>query len=235
MLKINDVIYSSDIGCYSLGNYEPFSEADVLLSMGSSIGVASGFTRATDQRAIAFIGDSTFFHAGIPALINAVHNNSRMLLVIMDNDVTAMTGRQPNPGTPDQLKLAPSGRVSIEKIVEAIGVPYLKTVDPYDLKETLGAVMEGLKGDGVSVVIARRECAIIRDSRMHKEGKSVKYRVDPEKCSACLNCVEHFACPALSISGGKVSIDPVLCDGCGVCSEPYVCPFQAIEVIPVVS
>ena len=233
MLKISDVIYSSDIGCYSLGNYEPFSEADVLLSMGSSIGVASGFTKATDQRVIAFIGDSTFFHAGIPALINAVHNNSRMLLVIMDNDVTAMTGRQPNPGTPDQLKLAPSGRVSIEKIVEAIGVPYLKIVDPYDLKETLGAVMEGLKGDGVSVVIARRECAIIRDSRKHREGESVKYRVAPKKCSACLNCVEHFACPALSISGGKISIDPVLCDGCGVCSEPYVCPFQAIEVIPV--
>ncbi|MCL4336254.1 MAG: indolepyruvate ferredoxin oxidoreductase subunit alpha [Candidatus Thermoplasmatota archaeon] len=233
MLKINDVIYSSDIGCYSLGNYEPFSEADVLLSMGSSIGVASGFTKATGQRVIAFIGDSTFFHAGIPALINAVHNNSRMLLVIMDNDVTAMTGRQPNPGTPDQLKLAPSGRVSIEKIVEAIGVPYLKIVDPYDLKETLGAVMEGLKGDGVSVVIARRECAIIRDSRKHREGESVKYRVAPKKCSACLNCVEHFACPALSISGGKISIDPVLCDGCGVCSEPYVCPFQAIEVIPV--
>ena len=233
MLKVNDVIYSSDIGCYSLGNYEPFSEADVLLSMGSSIGVASGFTRVTDQRVIAFIGDSTFFHAGIPALINAVHNNSRMLLVIMDNDVTAMTGRQPNPGTPDQLKLAPSGRVSIEKIVEAIGVPYLKIVDPYDLKETLGAVMEGLKGDGVSVVIARRECAIIRDSRKHREGETVKYRVSLEKCSACLNCVEHFACPALSISGGKISIDPVLCDGCGVCSEPYVCPFQAIEVISV--
>ena len=230
MLKLDDPIYSSDIGCYSLGNYEPFREADIMLEMGSSVGVGSGFTKATDQRVISFIGDSTFFHAGIPALVNAVNNNSRMLVVIMDNDVTAMTGRQPNPGTPVSLTTGRSRNLSIENIVRSLGVESVRTVDPYNLKETLSAIMDGLKGEGVSVVIAKRECAILRDNRMRKEGHEVKYRVIPEKCSSCFNCVENFACPALSVSEGKVTIDPILCDGCGVCSQPYVCPFRAIEV-----
>lgn len=230
MLKLDDAIYSSDIGCYSLGNFEPFNEADVLLEMGSSIGVGSGFTRATDQRVIAFIGDSTFFHSGIPALVNAVNNGSRMLVVIMDNDVTAMTGRQPNPGTPVELAPEKTVSLSIPDVVRSLGIDSVRTVDPYDLRETLGAIMDGLRSDGVSVVIAKRECAILRDNRMRKEGKEIKYRVIPEKCSSCFNCVENFACPALSIKEGKVSIDPVICDGCGVCSQPYVCPFRAIEV-----
>ncbi len=230
MLKIENPIYSSDIGCYSLGNYEPFEEADIMLDMGSSIGVGSGFTKATDQRIISFIGDSTFFHSGIPALVNAVNNNSRMLVVIMDNDVTAMTGRQPNPGTPIALTTGRDKNLSIENIVKSLGIEYVRTVDPYNLKETLSAMMDGLREDGVSVVVARRECAILRDNRMRKEGEVIKYQVIPEKCSSCFNCVENFACPALSVSDGKVTIDPVLCDGCGVCTQPYVCPFQAIEV-----
>lgn len=230
MLKIKDPVYSSDIGCYSLGNYEPFNEADIMLDMGSSLGVGSGLTRSTDQRVIAFIGDSTFFHSGIPALINAVNNGSRILVVILDNDVTAMTGRQPNPGTPVALTPERSANVSIESVVKSLGIDYVKTVDPYDLKETLEAIMDGLRRDGVSVVIARRECAILRDNRMRKEGREVKYQVVPEKCSSCFNCVENFACPALSVKDGKVTIDPVLCDGCGVCAQPFVCPFRAIEV-----
>lgn len=231
MLKLQDPIYSSDIGCYSLGNYEPFNEAEVMLDMGSSIGVGSGFTRATGRPVIAFIGDSTFFHSGIPALVNAVNNGSRMLVVIMDNDVTAMTGRQPNPGTPVSIVPEKKRVLSIEEIVKSLGVESVRTVDPYDLKETLGAIMDGLRGEGVSVVITKRECAIIRDNRMRKEGKEIKFQVDPEKCSSCFNCVENFACPALSVNNGKVTIDPVLCDGCGVCAQPYVCPFRAIEEV----
>ncbi len=227
-----DPVYSSDIGCYSLGNYEPFQEADLLIEMGGSIGAAIGIAKSTDQMPISFIGDSTFFHAGIPPLVNAVKNNSRMLVVIMDNDVTAMTGRQPNPGTP--LNLAPGNarNISIQKVVESLGVEYVKTVDPYDLKETLAAIMGGLKHDGVAVVIAKRECAILRDNRMKKEGPLPKAQVITEKCASCFKCVEDFACPAISIENGKAVIDPVLCDGCGVCTQPYVCPYRAIEVIP---
>ena len=229
MLRIDNPIYSSDIGCYSLGDYEPFKEASVMLSMGSSIGVASGFRGATDRRVISFIGDSTFFHSGIPGLINAVHNRSRILFVIMDNDVTAMTGRQPNPGTPANL-MGGLRSISIADLVKSIGVDFIREIDPYDLRESLAASMEALRHEGVSVIIAKRECAIIRDNRNRKVGISEKYRVNPDKCSGCMNCVTTFSCPAMSISNGKVTIDPALCDGCGVCSQPYVCPFNAIQI-----
>ncbi len=231
MARVNPV-YSSDIGCYSLGNYEPFQEADILIEMGGSIGAAIGISKSTDQMPISFIGDSTFFHAGIPPLVNAVKDGSKMLVVILDNDVTAMTGRQPNPGTP--LNLAPGNarNISIQKVVESLGVEYVKTVDPYDLKETLAAIMGGLKHDGLAVVIAKRECAILRDNRMKKQGPLPKAQVITEKCASCFKCVEDFACPAISIENGKAVIDPVLCDGCGVCTQPYVCPYKAIEVTP---
>lgn len=234
MLRIENPVYSSDIGCYSLGDYEPFQEANVMLSMGSSVGVGSGFTGINDRRVISFIGDSTFFHAGIPGLINAIHNNSRLLVVIMDNDTTAMTGRQPNPGTPAELLLYPERQVSILDIVKSLGVDFVRLADPYDLKEMLSAVMEALRHDGVSVVIAKRECAIIRDNRNRKLGISEKYMVVSDRCTGCMNCVTQFACPAMSVSGNKVVIDDDICDGCGVCSEPYVCPFRAIEKVEVV-
>ncbi|MEM3675471.1 MAG: indolepyruvate ferredoxin oxidoreductase subunit alpha [Thermoplasmataceae archaeon] len=231
MAGIKDPIFSSDIGCYSLGFYEPFQEADVLLSMGSSIGTASGFSIATGQKVIAFIGDSTFYHAGIPPLINAYHNGSSMLLMILDNGITAMTGGQPNPGEADGPNGRPLNIVPIENIVRGIGIDFIRIVDPYDLKATLRAVSEGLRHDGIAVIIARRECAILRDRRMKSEGKIVKFQVDPAKCSLCRNCIEKFACPALH-EEDKVVIDQELCDGCGVCAEPYVCPFGAIKIMP---
>lgn len=233
MLRIQNPVYSSDIGCYSLGDYEPFQEASIMLSMGSSTGVASGFNGSTDRRVISFIGDSTFFHSGIPGLINAVHNGSRILLVIMDNDVTAMTGRQPNPGTPQYLVRGKERSISIAELVRSVGVDFIREFDPYDLRESLSVAMEALKHDGVAVIIAKRECAIIRDNKNRKSGVSEKYRVNPDRCSGCMNCVTTFACPAMSISGGKVIIDPNLCDGCGVCTQPYVCPFNAVEKVEV--
>ncbi|HLH85464.1 MAG TPA: thiamine pyrophosphate-dependent enzyme, partial [Thermoplasmataceae archaeon] len=230
MAGIKDAIFASDIGCYSLGFYEPFQEADDLLSMGSSIGTASGFSIATGQKVIAFIGDSTFYHAGIPPLINAYHNGASMLVMILDNEITAMTGGQPNPGQ----NLGPDGKplntVAIENIVRGIGIDYVRIVDPYDLKTTLREVTAALKQEGIAVIIARRECAILRDRRIRKEGKLVTFQVDPNKCSLCRNCIEKFACPALH-EEEKIVIDQELCDGCGVCAEPYVCPFNAIQIV----
>lgn len=231
MLKIENPVLSSDIGCYSLGYYDPFKMSDLMVDMGASIGIGSGFASITDQKVIAFIGDSTFFHSGIPALINAKMNGSRMLVIVMDNDTTAMTGRQPNPGTPPELFEGKESSVSIEKVAQAIGVPYVRTVDPYDLKETLKVLMEAMKTDDLAVVVAKRECAIIRDARMRREGKKITFQVLQDKCSSCFNCVDNFACPALSVEGGKVTIDPVLCNGCGVCAQPYVCPYRAIEEV----
>ncbi|EQD36924.1 indolepyruvate ferredoxin oxidoreductase, alpha subunit, partial [mine drainage metagenome] len=118
----------------------------------------------------------------------------------------------------------------IEKIVRGIGIEFVKTVDPYNIGELLHAVNESFKVDGPAVIISSRECAILRDAKEKKAGRHVVYAVNVEKCTGCQKCVEDFACPAISLSGGKATIDPDQCDGCGVCAERYVCPFQAIEV-----
>lgn len=231
MANIKNPIYSSDIGCYSLGVYDPYNEADVMIEMGSSIGVGGGLSKATDQKVIAFIGDSTFFHSGITGLVNAVHNESNIVLVVMDNRTTAMTGQQPHPGMDYNGMGDPAPALSIESIAEGIGVKYVKTVDPYDLKSTMMAVSGALRNDGVSVVVARRECAIIRDNEMRSKKEWKTYQVDTEKCGLCMNCVENFSCPAIAIQDGKINIDQNICDGCGVCAETYVCPFRAIEEV----
>ena len=230
MSNIKNPIYASDIGCYSLGTYDPFDEADTLISMGSSIGVANGFSMVTDQKVIAFIGDSTFYHSGIPPLINAVHNNLDMLVIIMDNGTTAMTGQQPNPGNELDYNGKPVTGIPIEDVVRGIGVSNVSLMDPYNLKESFATINRSLHQTGVSVIISRRECAIIRDRKLRKNGEIEIYTVNQDKCGKCMNCVENFSCPALFIEKGEIQINPSICDGCGVCAEPLVCPFNAIEV-----
>ncbi len=230
MSNIKNPIYASDIGCYSLGTYDPFDEADTLISMGSSIGVANGFSMVTDQKVIAFIGDSTFYHSGIPPLINAVHNNLNMLVIIMDNGTTAMTGQQPNPGNELDYNGKPVTGIPIEDVVRGIGVSNVSLMDPYNLKESFATINRSLHQTGVSVIISRRECAIIRDRKLRKNGEIEIYTVNQDKCGKCMNCVENFSCPALFIENGEIQINPSICDGCGVCAEPLVCPFNAIEV-----
>ncbi|MGC9125481.1 MAG: indolepyruvate ferredoxin oxidoreductase subunit alpha, partial [Caldisericaceae bacterium] len=214
-----DAIFPSDIGCYTLGYMPPFNEADYILSMGSSIGTGSGLSKFSGKRVVSFIGDSTFFHAGIPGLINAVRNNDRLTVVILDNRITAMTGGQPNPG----MALDGKREISIEEIVKAIGVNFLRIVNPYNLKATEEALKEALLASGVSVVIARQPCVLITPK------KKVTFTVDPLKCTGCKICINEIACPAMSIGGdGKVVIDETLCTGCGVCVQ--TCPEKAIIV-----
>ncbi|MGC8555639.1 MAG: indolepyruvate ferredoxin oxidoreductase subunit alpha [Conexivisphaera sp.] len=229
-LKLKAVVFPNDIGCYGMGFYKPFEMGDVTLCMGSSVGTANGFSQVTDQRVIAFIGDSTFFHAGLPALVNAVHNNRRFLLIVMDNGTTAMTGFEPPPNAPYGAGGRPLTPIRIEEVARAIGAKYVRVVDPYDLRGTLSAVKEALASDGVSVVVARRECALLRDAELRRRGEPVQaYEVDQDKCAKCLNCVEDFSCPSFYVDeGGLVRIDPSLCDGCGVCAQRLVCPPAAI-------
>ena len=129
-LKLENVIYPTDIGCYTLGVASPYNAADYLLSMGSSIGTSCGFSKATNQSIVSFIGDSTFFHAGIPPLINAVHNKNRFLLVILDNRTTAMTGGQPHPGLPVDGMGWEAPEIDIEEIVKAAGCEIFKNHKP---------------------------------------------------------------------------------------------------------
>lgn len=220
-------IYSTDIGCYTLGVQPPMQCADFVLCMGSSVGAAGGFVEATGQKVVAFIGDSTFFHAGLPGLINAVYNGHDFTLVILDNRTTAMTGHQPNPGVGREYGGVESIGLPLEPLVRACGVEHVRTVDPYDLRTTTEAVKEAIDHKGLSVIISKHVCPLAKK----KEGKlvPVRYEIDQDKCVKCYTCVSRFSCPALSKEDGVVSVDLSLCIGCGCCAQ--VCPKQAIEVI----
>jgi indolepyruvate ferredoxin oxidoreductase alpha subunit len=219
-------IFASDIGCYSLGVGPPHRAADLLLCMGSSVGTAGGLAKVSDQPVIAFIGDSTFFHAGIPGLINAVHNGHRFLLIILDNRTTAMTGHQPHPGSATGPACCDITSVSIEEVVKACGVKWLKVVDPYDVMGTTEIIKEGMKQDKVSVVIARRECVLIA-KRGKEQAVIHKEIIDTDVCTDCGTCTSKFQCPAISKSGEVRAIDQTLCSGCAVCEQ--VCPSKAIK------
>lgn len=221
-------IFASDIGCYTLGVSPPYSAADLLVCMGSSVGTAGGLAKVNDLPVIAFIGDSTFFHAGIPGLINAVHNGHKFLLMILDNRTTAMTGHQPHPGSEAGPSCCNITAVSIEDVVKGCGVKWLKVVDPYDVKTTVDAVKEALTQQTVTVIISRRECALI--AKRDEKGAIINKRfIDQEACKKCRTCVDKLQCPAISSIDRLQSIDEAQCAGCGVCSQ--ICPNKAIKEV----
>ncbi len=225
--KFKEAIYSTDIGCYTLGIQSPLNSADFLLCMGSSVDAAGGFSKATDQPALAFLGDSTFFHSGIHGLINAVWNEHKFVYTILDNRTTAMTGHQPNPGMGRRGGGAPSKGSDIESIVRGCGVEFVRVVDPNDIKATTQVYKEALAYDGLAVVITKRACALLEVREWKKEGSFTPYQVDQEKCKKCKVCINTFACPAIELDNeGVVSINEEYCNGCSVCVQ--VCPFGAI-------
>ncbi|MEW6671720.1 MAG: indolepyruvate ferredoxin oxidoreductase subunit alpha [Thermodesulfobacteriota bacterium] len=219
-----DTIYPTDIGCYTLGFLPPLSMGDFLICMGSSIGTSCGFSKATNQKVISYIGDSTFFHAGIPGLVNAVFNNHNFTLVILDNGTTAMTGHQPHPGVDmSQMNMNGYQQVSIENIVRAVGVKHVSVIRPYQVKKSIEAVKAALDHQGVSVVISKEACVLHR--------KSLKKTVDKpfyvsDKCKNHRNCINDLACPAFYIDKNRVKINPDQCVGCAVCAQ--ICPENAI-------
>ena len=231
-LKIKDAIITTDIGCYTLGIQKPYEMADYLLCMGSSIGTAVGFSKATKQKVIGFVGDSTFFHAAIPGLIDAYHNNANVVYVVLDNRTTAMTGHQPHPGLPINGMGEKAPYVDIEKLVRGIGIDFVRKVDPYNIKETIKVFREALQHEGIAVIVSERECALLWDARRRKQGEWWVYQINQDKCTQCGLCSDWLACVAIykkKDENGKerVYINDALCDGCGVCAT--ICPFKAIE------
>jgi indolepyruvate ferredoxin oxidoreductase alpha subunit len=214
-------LYATDIGCYALGIGAPLNVGDMLICMGSSIGTAQGMSRTTGQNTMALVGDSTFFHATIPGLINAVYNNARVTLVILDNSTTAMTGHQPHPGT------GKTGMGSPE-ICKACGVKYVKAVNPHATKEATAVLREALLQPGPSAVILRAPCTLVeaREKRL-KDIQIRPYKIS-DKCTNCMTCIKLLGCPALILEKGKVKINETLCAGCGLCVT--VCPYKVIEV-----
>ena len=219
-----DFICATDIGCYTLGFFPPLSMGDFLICMGSSMGTGCGFSKVTGKKTVSIIGDSTFFHSGIPGLINAVFNNHNLTVVILDNGTTAMTGHQPHPGVDMvQQKLEGFNRISIEAMVRAAGVSHVSVIKPFRVSKSIETMKEALAYQGVSVVISQEICTLYAKGLNLKKQKPF-YVTD--KCKNHRNCIDELACPAFYLEAGRVKIDESLCVGCAVCAQ--VCPENAI-------
>ena len=221
---------TGDIGCYTLGALSPLSTVHTCGCMGAGVGQAHGADKAgVEERMVAVIGDSTFFHTGLPALLNVAYNRGKTIVMVLDNRSTAMTGHQDHPGTGRTLLGEPTQETRPEDVARALGVERVYVVDSYRLKEVEGALREALAGEEAAVIVARRECALLPQARQ----RWLPLRVDAERCNGCGLCF-RIGCPALLRSEEvdaktgrpKARIDPLLCTGCEICAQ--VCARKAI-------
>jgi len=224
-----EAIYPTDIGCYTLGKEPPLEMADALLCMGSNAGMACGFSVATDQKIVSFMGDSTFFHAAIPALIDAVHHNHDVVITVLDNRTTAMTGHQPHPGTEFDGMGRPAKMIKVEDVAKGCGIEHIEIVNPNNIKETTAAFKRALDFKGPSFVVSKSPCILLEVAKKRKAGEEIPvYSINQQICKKCKTCIGRFGCPALYFAeDGSVHIDVSQCNGCGNCVQ--VCPFGAIS------
>ncbi len=223
VLKRLRAIVNGDIGCYTLGALPPLSVLDTQLCMGTGASVVHGFGKADPafkKKAVGVIGDSTFIHSGITGLINNVYNGGQNTIIILDNRITAMTGRQHHPATGRTLKGTPARELDFEELAEAVGVGSVRVVDPYDVEETEKVIKEEMKREETSLVIARRPCLLIERSG------EPPYLIDREKCKDCGACI-NIGCPAITRVDGLPQIDETVCVGCALCFK--ACKFEAIS------
>ena len=226
-------IYTSDIGCYTLGLN--LGAVDTVLCMGAAISQAAGFYHAYKNQKerpdiVATIGDSTFFHAGLPALVDAVTQGVRFVLVILDNRTTAMTGNQPTPATGRGAGGEVLQAVDIENAVRGCGVDYIREANPYDTDELIAVLKDAVsysRETGPAVVISRYPCVLDKRQAAARADGAIPHITDD--CDGCGYCVQQFECPAICLDDdqSQAVIDDVLCSGCEVCT--YVCPKQSIQ------
>jgi len=217
-----------DIGCYTLAALEPLRAMDTCVAMGCSIGMAAGLAKTGPGRpVVAAIGDSTFLHAGIPALLDAVYNRARITVLILNNGTTAMTGGQPHPGTGRNLRGEAAPTVDLAALCRSMGAGHVAVVDPYDVAATYLAIEQAVACDGVSVLITNRPCV-----EAPVKIRDIPFTVLAEACTACQLCM-NLGCPSITWTGEyhegrpKVAIDGATCTGCTVCAQ--VCPADAIR------
>ncbi len=226
VLKKKKLTVTGDIGCYTLSVLPPLETMDTCVCMGASIGSAMGIEKATNRsdNVVAVIGDSTFVHSGITGLVDMVYNRSKGTIIILDNETTAMTGRQEHPGTGVTLMGERTTRLDFLSLARALGVEYVRKVDPYDLNTLESVIDEAVNLDTLAVIVTNRPCLLLRRDREIRRAE-----VDVDVCVGCQLCLQ-LGCPAissLSPDDKKVKIDPVLCTGCMVCAS--VCRSEAIS------
>ena len=214
---------SADIGCYTLGAQPPLAAVDTVVCMGASVGIAHGFEKARGReqsnKTVAVIGDSTFIHSGITGLINAVYNKSNITLIILDNSTTGMTGHQQHPATGLTLKQEPAKILDIVALCKTVGCDSVRVTDSYDLGDLEKILKEETARDGVSVIVAKRPCALL--DRNYPPACTVE---DCRRCGMCF----RLGCPAIEKQAdGSAKINAALCVGCGLCAK--VCRFGAIK------
>ncbi len=232
VLREFHLIVTGDIGCYTLGALPPLASLDTCVCMGASIGIALGIERVTTdpdeaRRVVAVIGDSTFFHSGLPGVLDAVYNGSRGTLLILDNRTTAMTGGQAHPGTGSRLDGTDAPAIDPADVCRGLGVRDVRVLDPYDRAGLEQALRETTANDEFSVIVCRHPCLLLTRGERHD-----LYRVEADKCKECKDygvCL-RLGCPALCEADGHVEIHPAHCAGCGLCFE--VCKVGAIVKAP---
>jgi len=234
---------SGDIGCYTLSYMKPLEGMHSCICMGASIGMAHGMGKALGEKGrgkvVGVIGDSTFIHSGIPALLNTAYNRSNILIVICDNHTTAMTGMQEHPATGVTLMGQKTERLDFVALAKALGIENVHKVDPYDLKGTEQIIKRELATEGPSVVISDRACVLFKREKTERKSP---LSIDAGRCVGCKACIA-LGCPAIAwkktenLSGGRddsqqgkkgvAIIDRSLCNGCSVCRQ--LCKTDAIR------
>jgi len=236
-LKLDDRegFLTPDIGCYALARTASgFFLSKTGGAMGSGTGLACGFGKLQefgfDQSVISVCGDSTFFHAVMPALVNAQYNKSNFVMCILDNSATAMTGFQPHPGVGTSAMGDPAPILDIEAICRAMGAK-VEVKDPFDLKDTTETITRLFQDrEGVKVLILKRKCALLK-----AKGEKPPYKIHialencvGQDCGCNQLCTRIFRCPGIiwDTETKKAKVDEVICVGCGVCTD--ICPNSAI-------
>ncbi len=221
-MKGRKAVFCGDIGCYTLGNAMPLDMVDTCLCMGAGVNIAQGIGHIEpDTVTFAFVGDSTFFASAITGAVNAVYNQADMVLIILDNSTTAMTGHQPHPGTGRTMMGEIVEKVDIGNVLRGVGVKTVRTVDPLDLKNAVETVKLTAAEKGVRAIIFRSPCAVLI-------GAGTPARIDDKKCVNCKKCIKSLGCPGLVLKDGRPAIENSLCTGCGLCAQ--LCPTDAISL-----
>jgi indolepyruvate ferredoxin oxidoreductase alpha subunit len=192
--------------------------------MGAGISQAAGMIHAgVKDKVFAVLGDSTFFHAGMPGLLNIAYNKANVCVIILDNHITAMTGHQPTPASGKTAMGDDTKMVNIQDIAKSLGIEKIAIVDPYNIKDTTNTIRNIMTYDGPCVIISQRPCPLLSNQRGPP-------REITDKCTNCGACTTNFGCPAITHTNNKTEIDPTLCNGCSVCET--ICPHEAIRRKP---